>query len=139
MLAAPFAPHQEWATRLADSLLTPEFPISYLEAFGRRLRRNYIWIYLILGLAWVVKLLLHPVPATSLETFFSHASIGFISGRMVVFAVLGFYGIIFVIAIITAGLRAAAGEVLPRSEVLALSNELLHNRAAAMFYRKNCW
>lgn len=131
MLASPFAPHQEWAARLADSLLTPEFPISYLEALGRRLRRNYIWIYLILGLSWVVKLLLHPTPAETLSTFLSHASIGFIPGNIIIFSVVCFFFIIFLIAVLTAGLRASAGEILPHSEALALSNGLLQNLAAA--------
>lgn len=131
MLTPPFAPHPEWATRLADSLLTPEFPISQLEALGRRLRRNYIWIYLILGLAWVVKLMLHPTPADSLERFFSRASIGFISGHVAVAGVACFFLVIFLIAILTAGLRAAAGEVLPQSEMMEMSNGLLQNLASA--------
>jgi uncharacterized membrane protein len=131
MLTPPFAPHPEWATRLADSLLTPEFPIGHLEAMGRRLRRNYIWIYLILGLAWAVKLLLHPTPANSLATFFSRANVGFIPGNMVAFGVICFFCGIFLIAVLTAGLRASAGEVLPHSEALALSNDLLHNLASA--------
>jgi uncharacterized membrane protein len=131
MLTPPFAPHSEWATRLADSLLTPEFPISQLEAIGRRLRRNYMWIYLILGLAWGMKLMLHPTSADTFATFLDRASIGFISGYSVVLVVAGFYAIIFLIAILTAGLRAAAGEVLPHSEVLAASNSLLRNLANA--------
>jgi uncharacterized membrane protein len=131
MLTPPFAPHPEWATRLADSLLTPEFPISHLEAMGRRLRRNYIWIYLILGLAWAMKLMLHPVPADTFETFLERANIGFIPGYIVTLSVAGFFVVIFLIAVLTAGLRAAAGEVLPQSEVLNLSNSLLRNLAHA--------
>ncbi|MCK6625588.1 MAG: DUF2270 domain-containing protein [Anaerolineae bacterium] len=131
MLTPPFAPHPEWATRLADTLLTPEFPITQLEALGRRLRRNYIWIYLILGLAWVVKLMLHPTPVDTLERFFNRASIGFIGGHVVATGVACFFLGIFLVAILTAGLRAAAGEVLPQSEVLAMSNGLLQNLASA--------
>ena len=41
--------HPEWAESLAEKLLAPSFPISVWEAFGRRLRRNYLFIYLILG------------------------------------------------------------------------------------------
>jgi len=131
MLSSPFTPHQEWATRLADSLLNPEFPISLREALGRRLRRNYIWLFLILGLAWTFKLILHPIPAHSLRTFLNHAAIGPISGQVVTLSVVCFFIVIFLIAILTSGLRASAGEVLPHSEALALSNELLHNLASA--------
>ena len=51
MLVPPFGPNPEWAEKLAASLLHPEFPISNWEAFGRRFRRNYVWIFVILGLA----------------------------------------------------------------------------------------
>jgi uncharacterized membrane protein len=44
MLVPPFGPHADWAEGLAESLLTPEFPISMWEAFGRRFQRNYVWI-----------------------------------------------------------------------------------------------
>lgn len=131
MLTPPFAPHPEWAARLADSLLTPEFPVSYLEAFGRRLRRNYIWLFLFLGTAWVVKLLIHPVPAKSLADFLTNAAIGAIPGQIVALGVVGFFVILVLIAIITFGMRASAGEVLPQSEALNLSNDWLQNLAAA--------
>ena len=48
MLVPPFHPSPEWAESLAENLLSPSFPISMSEAFGRRLRRNYFWIFLIL-------------------------------------------------------------------------------------------
>ena len=49
MLVPPFHPSPEWAESLAENLLSPSFPISMWEALGRRLRRNYFWIFLILG------------------------------------------------------------------------------------------
>ena len=131
MLTPPFAPHQEWATRLADNLLTPEFPISFLEAIGRRLRRNYIWLFLILGAAWAGKLLLHPVAAISLRDFLTNAAIGFISGNTVAFMVTCFFFITFLIAALTINLQDSPGEVLSRHEVLGLSGEFLQNIAAA--------
>ena len=53
MLVPPFGPAPEWAEKLAHTLLQPSFPISVWEAFGRRLRRNYGWLYLVLALAWL--------------------------------------------------------------------------------------
>lgn len=131
MLMPPFAPHQEWASRLADTLLTPEFPITFLEALGRRLRRNYVWLFLILGVAWGMKLLLHPNPAYSFESFLEHAAIGFIPGHYVAFVVPCFYLVIFLIAILTVNLRASPGEVLPRQEILNLSTDFFQNIANA--------
>src|SRR5438045_263052 len=69
MLVPPFAPSPQWAESLAESLLHPEFPISVWEAFGRRFRRNYVWIFFILGLAWALKSYLHPTQATTWAEF----------------------------------------------------------------------
>src|SRR5580765_5269526 len=62
MLVPPFEPAPGWAEALSKSLLQPQFSISMWEAFGRRLRRNYFFVYLILGLAWVMKIFLYPIP-----------------------------------------------------------------------------
>src|SRR5574337_765024 len=62
MLVPPFGPSPDWAESLAENLLSPRFPISMWEAFGRRLRRNYLWIYFMLGAAWVGKTYLFPTP-----------------------------------------------------------------------------
>jgi len=107
-----------WATQLIGSLLTPEFPISFWEAIGRRLRRNYIWIFLILGGAWVIKLMLYPVEASSWRVLVEHAAIGLISGETVLLAVGAFYVAVFLLAILTLGLRASPGEVLSHHELL---------------------
>lgn len=131
MFTPPFGPHQGWATCLADSLLTPEFPISYREAIGRRLRRNYIWLFMILGIAWATKLLLHPTPATSLEDMLHHAAVGHIPGNLVVVAITCFFLVTFLIAILTINLKDSPGEVLPHQEVIALSSSLFQNIASA--------
>ena len=131
MLTPPFAPHHEWAARLADNLLNPVFPISQREAIGRRLRRNFIWLFLILGLAWAFKLILHPVPAQSLVEFIDHAAIGIIPGNIVAFVVTCFFFAIFLMAILTVNLRQSAGEVLFHHEALNISGEFLHNIANA--------
>jgi uncharacterized membrane protein len=131
MLIPPFAPHQEWATRLADSLLTPEFPITALEAIGRRLRRNYIWLFLILGLAWALKLLLHPIPARSFAAFLHHAGVGFIPGELVISLVSCFFILIFLLALLTITLQDSPGEVLPRHAALNMPSSILQNIASA--------
>src|SRR6185503_2253312 len=66
LLVPPFRPDPELAAKLTESLLDPQFPISHREALGRRLRRNYLWIYLVLLCAWFAKLLLFP---TSVATW----------------------------------------------------------------------
>jgi uncharacterized membrane protein len=114
MLVPPFAPHPEWAESLAESLLNPEFPISMWEAFGRRFRRNYIWIYLILGVAWALKSFLHPAPATSWEEFIARSALGPVPGWIMLTIGLAYNGALFLIGFLTAGLTQATGEVLPK-------------------------
>lgn len=44
-----------WLRVLGADLRRPQFILSQRSAMSRRLRRNYIWIYLILLLAWLLK------------------------------------------------------------------------------------
>jgi uncharacterized membrane protein len=67
MLVPPFHPAPDWAESLAENLLHPDFSISTWEAVGRRFRRNYLWIYLIMGLAWFARIALLPTPTTPPE------------------------------------------------------------------------
>lgn len=55
MLVPLFKPQAGWAEALTGSLREPKFTISMWEGIGRRLRRNYLWIYLILDGAWALK------------------------------------------------------------------------------------
>jgi uncharacterized membrane protein len=44
-----------WVRQLGEDLRRPRFLIEHREAMSRRLRRNYGWLFLILLLAWVLK------------------------------------------------------------------------------------
>ncbi|NWG07463.1 MAG: DUF2270 domain-containing protein [Chloroflexi bacterium] len=114
MLVPPFHPSPEWAENLAENLLTPSFPISMWEAFGRRLRRNYFWIFLILYASWVAKIWLFPEPATSLTEFVSRSAVGIIPGEIMIVLGLIYYSILTVIALATITMTRATGEILPR-------------------------
>jgi uncharacterized membrane protein len=114
MLVPPFGPHVDWAENFARTLLAPEFPISTLEALGRRFRRNYMWLFLLLGAAWALKGFLDPAPATSLGEFFSRFTLGPIPGEVMTIIGLVFNGALFVMGLATSGMQKASGEVLPR-------------------------
>ncbi len=114
MLVPPFHPSPEWAESLAENLLSPRFPISMWEAFGRRLRRNYFWIFLILGISWCAKSLLFPVPAVSLSEFVQRSAIGPVAGEITIALGLLYYFFLALIAIATISMTRASGEVLPR-------------------------
>jgi uncharacterized membrane protein len=119
MLVPPFQPSPDWAEALAENLLLPHFPISTWEALGRRLRRNYLWIYFVVGFSWVAKLWLFPDIAASWEEFVFRASVGPIDGRWVLLVSLVLYVSVVALALGTIGLQHSSGEVLPRFESLS--------------------
>jgi uncharacterized membrane protein len=109
-------PDEAWAAHLASDLMTPHFTISEWEAVGRRLRRNYLWIFALLALSWNLKVYLHPEPALNFDAFIERAAVGLVPGKaMFVFGIIFNVGLV-VFAIATVRLREATGEVLPRHE-----------------------
>jgi len=106
----------EWASHLASDLLTPHFTISVWEAIGRRLRRNYVWIFALLALSWNLKVYLYPMPARSFDEFILRAQVGLVPGWIVFVIGFIFNALVFVFAVGTIKLREATGEILPRHE-----------------------
>ena len=114
MLVPPFHPSPEWAESLAENLLSPSFPVSIWEAFGRRLRRNYLWIYLILFVSWLGKSYLFPEPAQTVQEFIFRGAVGPIPGIVMIALGIGFHAFLLLFAVGTLGMHKATGEVLPR-------------------------
>jgi uncharacterized membrane protein len=94
-----------WLPILGESLRTPKFLISHRVAFARRLRRNYIHLFLILLIAWVLKIstpgLQHEAGGglvhSAAETV-RNATLGPVPGWAVVSLVAAFYIALFAIA-----------------------------------------
>lgn len=114
MLVPPFHPSPEWAESLAENLLMPSFPISMWEAFGRRLRRNYLWIYMMLFISWIGKSYLFPEPAQTLQEFIARGAVGPLPGSIVITLGIIYHLFLISIAIATVGMTKASGEILPR-------------------------
>src|SRR5262249_18287001 len=91
---------RQWMNMLSRDLLSPGFLINMEQALARRLRRNYIWLFLILLLAWVLKAtqaagLIEPGqsgPVPSLSLLSRNASLGNLPGWAVIIALVFFYG-----------------------------------------------
>jgi len=118
MLVPPFHPSPDWSEALAENLLTPKFPIKKREAIGRRLRRNYIWVYLVIGLSWLANLWLLPEPARSFGQVIHRARLGTFPGETLALIVALFYIGILVFAVGTLRYHQATGEILPRYDGL---------------------
>jgi uncharacterized membrane protein len=105
-----------WAEHLAADLTTPHFTITEWEAVGRRLRRNYLWIFVLLALSWNLKVYLSPLPARDFNVFIDRATVGIVPGWIVFVVGIVFNVAVFGFAIGTVRLREATGEVLPKHE-----------------------
>jgi hypothetical protein len=111
LLAPPFLPHSDWAEKLTESLNKPSFPISLSEAFGRRYRRNYAFMFFILAIGWVLKVLMHPTPANSVDDFLQNAAVGPVPGWLMVLLGVAVQGTLLAIGTATTTLRKSQGEV----------------------------
>jgi len=91
----------KWDTLLSEDYRTPRFHISYARALGRRLRKNYCYILAVQAVAYVGKLVIHPVPLADMAQFFDRAAVGPIPGTLVILGGVLFHGSWIVIALVT--------------------------------------
>src|SRR5688572_22546139 len=113
-------PDKEWADHISADLINPHFTISIWEALGRRLRSNYLWIFVLLALSWTLKVYIHPSPIitsgsnyTPTDIFLQRAAVGLAAGWLVVLVGFLFNAAIFFIAFGTLKLKDASSEVQP--------------------------
>lgn len=83
------SPRRDWREAVSRDLDRPTFKMTIREAIALRLRFNYIWIFLVLYLAWLAKLNLHPAPAAGLGELVGRMAIGPIGGVFVGVLVTG--------------------------------------------------
>jgi uncharacterized membrane protein len=74
-----------------EAMRNPGETVNFLGALGWRLRRNYLWIYTAVVLAWIGKLYLEVGPAASVEMLASSAGLGPFPGVVVAALVALFY------------------------------------------------
>ena len=98
-----------WNQVLADDYTGLYFHIGYLEAIGRRLRRNYGWIFAIQIVSYWGKLAIHPTPISGLPELFARASIGPVPGQIVLLAGAVFYLTLMAIGLLTLRGQRAVG------------------------------
>lgn len=99
ILAPEAGAGREWAAVVASSLRKPRFLLSYRDAMHRRLKRNYVWMYSILFLAWCLKistpkLQTEGMPALQAQSWtyvIDNAVLGPIPGLAVIVIVAVFY------------------------------------------------
>jgi uncharacterized membrane protein len=100
-----------WNQALAHDYENLRFHISFVEAFGRRLRRNYAWIFLIIGLSFLAKLAIHPTALSSPADLWARASAGPVSGKIVMSIGTVLYLVLFLIGFASVQTQHASGRV----------------------------
>jgi uncharacterized membrane protein len=98
-----------WLLILGETLRAPKFLISQRVAFARRLQRNYIYIFLLLLAAWVLKISTPKLQDTGPRTNFVHsvfeiirnATLGPLPGTVVVSLVALFFAALIYVAVFT--------------------------------------
>ena len=81
-----------WQDILASDYLTPQYHIGFWRAVGRRLRRNYMWIFSFQAIAYAGKIIIHPTPLESVSEFFDRMSVGPIPGALILALGVVFHG-----------------------------------------------
>ncbi len=80
----------DWRKLVSEDLLIPAFKISRFEAIGRRLKRNYGFIIIIIIAAWITKIYLHsPQKIDSPRAFYEALAVGQVPSWLVAFALFG--------------------------------------------------
>lgn len=111
LVGQPISTTNRWNEVLAQDYRDLRFHINYWEAAGRRLRRNYIWIFTIIGISYLAKLTIHPKPAATVSEFLGRAAMGPVPGEVVLAISLLGYVILGVLAVTTISHPHAAGRV----------------------------
>ena len=109
-----------WQELIVRDLGYPHFKATLHTMLKRRLRDNYLAIYLFLLVSWLLKLLQHPaaVPGCPPDGFVCHAALGPLPGQAVLALVLALYSALLLLAVLGASRREATIEVLSRERTL---------------------
>jgi uncharacterized membrane protein len=100
-----------WNQKLALDYEKLRFHITFLEALGRRLRRNYSFMFGVQAFSYITKIWVHPIPIASLQELWQHAAIGPIQGQAVLACGLLFHASLIAVAVLTLRGQRAVGRV----------------------------
>ncbi|MEO0878223.1 MAG: DUF2270 domain-containing protein [Pseudomonadota bacterium] len=91
----------EWQDVLAKDYLKPQYHVGLWRAIGRRIRRNYMWIFGFQALAFVGKIVVHPTPLTSVDLLFERMTVGPFPGYVVLLFGMAFHASWIGLALVT--------------------------------------
>jgi uncharacterized membrane protein len=86
------SPMGSWREMVAMDLDLPKYKTTLVEAMGFRLRRNYVFIFMIILGGWLVKLAIHPNFVDSWSHYWDRMRVGECPSAVVAGGGLLFYG-----------------------------------------------
>ena len=90
----------EWKKLVCEDLILPRFKISKLEAVGRRLKRNYLFIFVLIMVAWITKIFLHAAePIDDVWALYRTLQVGYIPSWFVALIVATTLGLVIGITV----------------------------------------
>lgn len=106
--------HENWCEMLSKDLQQPRFKVTFAEAFGRRLRRNYGWIFIVLLISWITKVSIHPTPIEHFSEIVQRAEvIHFIPGWFMILMSAIFHLFLLIMALATIHKREEVVRIYP--------------------------
>ncbi|BCR03493.1 membrane protein [Desulfuromonas versatilis] len=97
-----------WRQALAKDLLHPRYKMTLVQAMGRRIYANYIFLFVVLVAGWLLKMLLHPQPAHTWGQFLEQAGAGVIPGWVTLLFIFAF--LLHLVVLMRIGRKAKGGE-----------------------------
>ncbi|MGQ0551984.1 MAG: DUF2270 domain-containing protein [Planctomycetota bacterium] len=85
------SPERDWMLLVADDLIEPHFHMTRLESIRERLVRNYLPIFGVVLVAWLIKLSVHPSPSFTAAELYARCSVGPLPGWLTLVTVAIFY------------------------------------------------
>src|SRR5919108_1476889 len=100
----------EWKKLVCEDLILPCFKITKLEAIGRRLKRNYVFIFILILVAWITKIFLHaPMAMDGVPAFYRALRVGHIPSWLVALIMVGtFVSVIWITIYVS---KRSSGEI----------------------------
>jgi uncharacterized membrane protein len=86
---------------LSDDYESPQFRISFVRAIGKRLRRNYCYLFAVQGLAYFGKIAIHPTEIASFSEIVTRAHIGPVPGWLAFASGIAFHVFWITLAVLT--------------------------------------
>jgi len=104
------SPEAGWAAQVAADLSEPHFHVTRMQALRLRLVRNYLPIFGLVFVAWLIKLDIHPTTTSSVHELYERCAVGSLPGWVTLTGIGTFYTILAVILLAGRSTRRHKGQ-----------------------------